>query len=305
MTSPPSEADAKIRRRFILVTGTSSGIGRACAIRLACEGFGVVASVRNDADAKSIEREGRNTPLGIYSVKFDVTDGASVLNAFSQIRAYVGIDGLCGLVNNAGICVVGPSECISLDDWRKQFDVNFFGMISVTQAMLPLLRIHNQAHGRWSARIVNMSSITGEVSTPLFGAYSASKFAVGALSDALRLELQGDGIRVCIIIPGTIRSEIWRKERECVDAIAPGSPARRMYGKLIDNVAEYVFQCAEKAIPADRVAQAVQKCFTSRRPRVRYRVGWEAGVGSHARKFLPDRLFDLLLGKKLGVPRAS
>ena len=124
--------------------------------------------------------------------------------------------------------------------------------------MLPLLRVYNSGHDSVGARIINMGSITGEISTPLFGAYSASKFAMRAMTDALRLELRPEGMHVSLIVPGTIQSEIWRKEKECVDAIAAGSPARKRYGTLIDNVAGYVFGCAQKALPAERVATVLK-----------------------------------------------
>jgi NAD(P)-dependent dehydrogenase (short-subunit alcohol dehydrogenase family) len=305
MFSPTRLICRESHRRFVLITGTSTGIGQACAVRLARSGFGVFASVRTDADAQAIERAGLNTPLGIRSVRMDVTDGASIHSAACGIRDHVGADGLCGLVNNAGICVVGPAEYVTLDGWRHQFEVNLFGAIAVTQAMLPLLRTHNAAHGKWSARIINMGSITGEIATPLFGAYSASKFALGAFGDSLRLELRGEGIHVCTLIPGTIQSEIWRKEKEGIDAIRADSSAQKMYGKLIDNVSDYVFQCADKAIPADRVAKAMEHCLLSRSPRLRYLIGWESEVGSRARKLIPDRLFNFLMSKTLGVPKAS
>jgi len=232
-----------------------------------------------------------------------VTNIASIRSAEEVIRSHSGDAGLYGLVNNAGICVVGPVEFISLEAWRRQLDVNFFGVIALTQVMLPLLRVGNARHASHGSRIVNMGSITGEISTPLFGAYSASKFALRAMNDALRLELRPEGIQVSLIVPGTIQSAIWRKEKDCVNAIAPGSPARNHYGTLIDNVAGYVFSCAEQAIPAQRVADAVQQCLTSNKPRIQYRVGWEAQVGSRAKKFTPDRLFDFLLARKLGVPK--
>lgn len=295
----------KTRSRCVLITGTSTGIGRACAVRLAREGFEVFATVRTDVDANSIEAAGNDMPLGIRAVRLDVADASSIQTATAQVRELIGGDGIYGLINNAGICVVGPAECISLDDWRYQFEVNFFGVIALTQAMLPLLRLHNAAHGSGAARIININSITGEIATPLFGAYSASKFALRALSDALRLELQGHGIHVSSIVPGTIQSEIWRKEKEGIEGIRAVSPARRLYGQLIENVSDYVFSCAGKAIPADRVARVVSRCLMSRRPRSRYLVGWEAEVGSRARKLMPDRLFGYLLSRTMGVPRRS
>jgi NAD(P)-dependent dehydrogenase (short-subunit alcohol dehydrogenase family) len=286
-----------------LITGTSTGIGRACALRLAQEGFAVWAGISKPEDADSIEHAGASAPVQIRSVVLDVTDIPSIDAAEAEIRSHAGDEGLCGLVNNAGICVVGPVEFISLDAWRRQLEVNFFGVIAVTQIMLPLLRVFNANHEKQGSRIVNMGSIAGEISTPLFGAYSASKFALRAMNDALRLELRPEGIHVSLVVPGTIQSEIWRKEKEGVAAITPGSPARQHYGALIDNVSRYVFNCAEQALPAERVADAVLRCFTSAKPRIRYRVGWEAQVGSRAKKFTPDRLFDFLLARKLGVPK--
>jgi NAD(P)-dependent dehydrogenase (short-subunit alcohol dehydrogenase family) len=289
----------------ILITGTSTGIGRACALRLAREGFSVWAGVRKIEEADSMAQAGAGMAVAIRPIQLDVTDLASIRAAQVEIRARVGDEGLLGLVNNAGICVVGPVEFISLEAWRRQLDVNFFGVIAVTQIMLPLLRVYNTDHANHGSRIVNMGSITGEISTPLFGAYSASKFALRAMNDALRLELRPEGIHVSLIVPGTIQSEIWRKEKECVAAIADDSPARQHYGSLIDNVSRYVFSCAEQALPAERVADSVLECFTSAKPRIQYRVGWEAEVGSRAKKFTPDRLFDSLLARKLGLPRRN
>lgn len=298
--------DAPVSRNdHVLITGTSTGIGRACALQLARQGFSVWAGIRSSADADSIEQAGQEMPTPIRPIELDVTDMASIRSAEQLIRSHVGDDGLYALVNNAGICVVGPVEFISLEAWRLQFDVNFLGVIALTQIMLPLLRDGNSRRAPRGSRIVNMGSITGEISTPLFGAYSASKFALRAMNDALRLELRPEGIHVSLIVPGTIQSEIWRKEKEGVAAIAPGSPARMHYGPLIDNVSDYVFSCAERALPAQRVATAVQRCLTSVKPKIQYRVGWEAQVGSRAKKIMPGRLFDFLLARKLGVPESS
>lgn len=291
-------------RRHILVTGASTGIGRACALQLASRGFSVWAGIRTPDEARSIEQARVDSTIEIRPIHLDVTDANSIRAAEQEIHSHSD-NGLCALVNNAGICVVGPVEFISLEAWQQQLDVNLFGVIAVTQIMLPLLRVGNGFPANRGARIINVGSITGEVSTPLFGAYSASKFALRAMNDALRLELRPEGIHVCLIVPGTIQSEIWRKEKECVDAIGADSPARRRYGKLIDNVTGYVFGCAEAALPAKRVADAVERCITSSRPKIVYRVGWESYIGSFAKRFIPDRLFDFLLAQKLSVPKKS
>ena len=278
--------------RHVLITGTSTGIGRATAERLASSGWQVLAGVRRADDA----------PDGTTPVLLDVTDPAAVAAAADAVAHACGDDGLAALVNNAGVCVVGPVECVCMADWRRQFDVNLFGAIAVTQALLPLLRRRVHRHGGRSARIVNVSSVTGQVASPLFAAYSASKHATEAVSDALRLELAGHGIGVSVVNPGTIATEIWRKERAQVDACGPGTASRRLYGTLIDNVSRYVFAAAEKSIPPDRIAAAVERCLTARRPPVRVRVGWEAHVGCHARRLLPERMFDYLMSRSLGVP---
>src|SRR5580658_748962 len=289
----------------VLITGTSTGIGRACAIRLARQGWPVIAGVRTDVDARSIEQAGKETTGGIRAVQIDVADGDSVQRAGDLIRQWVAGSGLNAFVNNAGICVVGPAECVTIDQWRYQFEVNLIGVLRVTQAMLPLVRDWVAARGPGSGRVVNMGSITGEIATPLFGAYSASKFALGAASDALRMELQPEGIFVSTIVPGTIQSEIWRKEKEGVEAMLADPRATDLYGGMIKNIADYVFSCAAKAAPAERVAKIVERCLTVRHPKSRYRVGWEADIGSLAHQFMPDRLFSYLLRKTLGIPAIS
>jgi NAD(P)-dependent dehydrogenase (short-subunit alcohol dehydrogenase family) len=246
-----------------------------------------------------------DAPVRIRAIRLDVTDIGSIRAAVGEIRTHAGDQGLRGVVNNAGICVVGPVECVPLEEWRHQFEVNVLGAIAVTQVMLPLLRLHNTRSGTPGSRIVNIGSITGEISTPVFGAYSASKFALRATTDALRLELRADGIGVCLIVPGTIQSDIWRKEKEAMDAISARAPVRQLYGTLIDHVASYVFQRGDGALPAKRVAHVVERCLTRANPRNQYRVGWEAEVGSRAKHFMPDRLFDFLLSRSLGVPRRS
>jgi NAD(P)-dependent dehydrogenase (short-subunit alcohol dehydrogenase family) len=287
----------------VLITGAGSGIGRACALRLAHTGFAVWAGIRTPAEATALERAALDTPVRLRTIPLDVTDIGSIRAAADAIRADAGSEGLRGVVNNAGICVVGPVECVPLDEWRHQFEVNVLGAIAVTQAVLPLLRAHNTGPGARASRIINMGSITGEISTPVFGAYSASKFALRAMTDALRLELRADGIRVCLIVPGTIRSDIWRKEKEGIDAIVASPRVRQLYGTLIGNVAAYVFRRADGALPAARVADVVERCLTSANPRIQYRVGWEAEVGSRAKHFIPDRLFDFVLARSIGVPR--
>lgn len=304
MTNPASRISAP-GRGHVLITGAGSGIGRACALWMARHGFAVWAGIRTPVEAMSLEHAGLGTPIRIRTIPLDVTDIPTIHAAAEEIRTCAGDEGLRGVVNNAGICVVGPVEFVPLGEWRHQFEVNLLGAIAITQVMLPLLRLHNTGSGGHGSRIVNIGSITGEISTPVFGAYSASKFALRAMTDALRLELRAEGIRVCLVVPGTIQSDIWRKEKEAIDAIAANSRVRQLYGTLIGNVASCVFRHAGQALPAERVADVVQQCLTTPNPRIQYRVGWEAEVGSRAKHFIPERLFDLLLSRSLGVPRGS
>ena len=185
----------------VVITGASTGIGRVCAFHMDKLGFRVFAGIRNESDGRSLIEgsAGRITPLLI-----EVTDSVSALAAADRVAGAVGSAGLSGLVNNAGIVVAGPLEFLPLSELRKQFEVNVLGQIAVTQAFLPLLR---QARGR----IVNMSSIAGRVAFPYIGPYSASKYALEAISDALRIELLPWGISVSVIEPGDVATPIWKK----------------------------------------------------------------------------------------------
>jgi len=283
--------------QHVLITGASSGIGRACAAHLAEAGFSVFAGVRNDADARQLEAIG-----GVKAIRVDVTCAESIAAAAATMQSAVGEAGLCGLVNNAGIGVFGPIEFVPLADWRRQFEVNFFGQIAVTQAMLPLLRQHVAHSGPWSARIVNMSSIAGRLAQPIFGPYCASKFAMEALSDSLRLELRGQGIHVCVVEPGAIDTPIWHKGFETEAALAGDHPARKLYGPAITGGFAAAKKAAKSAIPADAVAKAVAACLTRRRPRTRYLVGMDAKSGAIFRALAPDRVFDLIVGKFFAMP---
>jgi NAD(P)-dependent dehydrogenase (short-subunit alcohol dehydrogenase family) len=283
--------------RHVLITGASTGIGRECAAHLARLGFAVLAGVRNDADASTLEAIDH-----VKAIRVDVTCGDSIAAAAEKVRCITGEAGLCGLINNAGIGVFGPIEFVPIADWRRQFDVNIFGQIAVTQAMLPLLRQHVAHSGMWSARIVNMSSIAGRLAQPIFGPYCASKFAMEAFSDSLRLELRGQGIHVCVVEPGAIDTPIWHKGFETESAIAEDHPARKLYGAAITGGFAAAKKAAKTAIPAEAVAKAVAACMTRRRPRTRYLVGMDAKSGAIFRAVTPDRMVDLIVGKVFAMP---
>jgi NAD(P)-dependent dehydrogenase (short-subunit alcohol dehydrogenase family) len=272
-----------------------------------------LAGVRTDEDADALksaaeaETSRNGAPvLGaadkLRTIRIDVTDADSVAAAADEVRQTVGAGGLFGLVNNAGIAVCGPIEFVSIDQWRQQFEVNLFGQVAVTQAMLPLLRRRTERAGLNSARIINIGSITSEIAAPVFGAYSASKFALAAFNDALRLEVRGHGIGVSLVIPGAIDTDIWRKEKAGIDRINHRTRAREIYARLIDRVTGYVFKTAEKSLPAERVAAAIEHCLTCRRPPIKRLVGWEAQVGSRAKRWMHAGAFDAAMARTMGVP---
>jgi NAD(P)-dependent dehydrogenase (short-subunit alcohol dehydrogenase family) len=288
--------------RYVVITGSSTGIGRACVLHLARRGWSVFAGVRKAADAEAL-RTGADGADNILPLIIDVTDGASIQAAAGQVSETTGAQGLAALVNNAGISVNGPLELVPIADWRRQFEVNFFGHIAVTQTMLPLLRTYADAtEGRQPARIVMMSSIAGRLGQPILGPYCSSKFALEAASDALRVELRAQRIGVSVVEPGAIRSEIWRKALDEA-AQEPPDPRAEQYQDLIRGVTAAATKAEQMSIPALRVAQVVERCLTARRAPIRVLVGADAKLGATAVAFLPTRLMDAILS--IAIRRAG
>lgn len=270
---------------YVLITGANTGIGRACAVQLGARGFHVLGTTRGRAGSD-------DAPAGTRSLELDVTDTASIRRASEEVAAIVGDDGLRGLINNAGICVAGPVETLSLDEWRRQFDVNLFGQIAVTQAMLPLLRRHVARHGRRTARIVMIGSLAGRVSQPIVAAYCASKHALAAVSDALRNELKLEGIGVSLVEPGAFRTAIWDKAAEQTARLVGTAPER--YHEQIAAVNAVTRHVARTAASAERVARVVEGCLVRARPPGRVLVGYDARFIVSLRSWLPLRWFDSL-----------
>ena len=279
----------------VVVTGASTGIGAACALDCAGRGMTVFAGVRDPRAGEALAAKGGPS---IIPIMLDVTDEPSIARSAEVVQRAVGAAGLGGLVNNAGIVIGSPLEVIPLSQLRKQLEVNVIGQIAVTQAFLPLLR-------RGRGRIVNMGSIAGRGTIPLLGPYSASKYALEALTDALRMELQPWGIQVSIIEPGAIATPIWdksTKEAENLEASA-SEEAKALYGEAVIRIREAIAQAAQRAIPPDAVVQAVHHALTAARPRTRYLVGTDAKLRAWMVKWLPDRVQDRLLGWALKYPR--
>jgi NAD(P)-dependent dehydrogenase (short-subunit alcohol dehydrogenase family) len=266
-------------RGTVVVTGASTGIGRATAQRLAGLGFTVVAGVRKDADARAISAP------GIEPVLVDVTDPDGI----AALRARLEDRPISGLVNNAGVTVNGAIEYLELDELRRQFEVNLFGHVAVTQALLPGIRA---AKGR----IVNIGSIGGRTALPFIGAYTASKFAMHGLTDSLRLELAPAGIHVALVEPGSIDTEIWRKgiedaERQ-FEELTPEQEER--YGDRLRKMDKVGRRTAKMAISPEKAAKVVTHALTARRPRARYLVGVDARVQSAVGR-LPAAMSDRVL----------
>jgi NAD(P)-dependent dehydrogenase (short-subunit alcohol dehydrogenase family) len=282
-------------RGAVVITGTSTGIGAATAIRLAELGFSVFAGVRQLADGEALQAR---TSHHLVPLIIDITDGASITSAARAVTEAVGNGGgLAGLVNNAGIVKPGPIEFQPLADFRMQLEVNLVGQVAVTQAFLPLIR---RGHGR----IVNVGSIGGRLVLPLHGAYSASKFGMEAISDALRIELRQWSIPVSLVDPGASATAIFGKTLAAIDNVRHTLDERgeRAYDEQIDAVRHLVEKTAANAAPAQDVAEAVVSALTARKPKTRYLAGKGAHPVAVAARTLPDRLKDKVVAHEADLP---
>jgi NAD(P)-dependent dehydrogenase (short-subunit alcohol dehydrogenase family) len=277
----------------VVITGSSSGIGRATALLLDREGFRVFAGVRRAADAEELRRQASRR---LIPLRLDVADPDSVASAAGELEGALGGGGLAGLVNNAGIGVAGPLEYADVGEMRRCFEVNVFGVAALTQALLPLLR-------RGRGRIVNVSSGAGRAATPLYGAYSASKFALEALSDALRVELRGTGICVSVVEPGVIDTPMQQKGRDDAERLLASlsDEARARYGDAIARLRQNIERLAGNATPPERVARSILDALTARRPRTRYAVGADARTVALIARWLPDRARDAIFARFGGL----
>jgi NAD(P)-dependent dehydrogenase (short-subunit alcohol dehydrogenase family) len=272
----------------VLITGASTGIGAACALALDQRGYRVFAGVRRAVDGETLRQQAsaQFTPLLL-----DVTDAASIAEVARQLRGQVDGGALAGLINNAGIAVAGPLEFVSPERLRQQFEVNVVGVLAITQALLPLLR-------RGPGRIVNISSVSGRLASPFVGPYCASKFALEALSDSLRVELNPWRIPVTVVEPGVINTPIWQKSLAANASVLEEMPAesRALYGREVAAMQQYARSA--KGLAPEAVARVVVRALTAARPKTRYVVGIDARVGVLLSR-LPDRLRDWLLLNRL------
>ncbi|MFN8442483.1 MAG: SDR family oxidoreductase [Caldilineaceae bacterium] len=281
--------------KYVVVTGTSTGIGYAIAQELLQQGYHVFGSVRKPEDGERLRAELASecfTPLF-----FDVTDARAVHAAADQVAQIVGDQGLAGLVNNAGIVVPGPLQHITMEEARQQFDVNVFGVLEVTQAFLPLLGARKPCLHP-PGRIVNISSVSGRMAYPFLGLYAASKHALEAINDSLRRELMLYGIDVISIQPGTIRTNIWRK----AEAVDMERLAQTDYYAVGKRMATYSISMGKNARSPEVVAKRVRHALEALHPRPHLALP-DSAIGWWIMRALPVRWLDWLMAQRLGIGR--
>jgi NAD(P)-dependent dehydrogenase (short-subunit alcohol dehydrogenase family) len=283
-------------RGAVVITGASTGIGEATALRLAAGGYQVFAGVRKQADA---ERLGSQSLPNLVPIIIDVTDSETIEAAYKEVEGVVGEKGIVGLFNNAGVSWGGPLEFQDMAEIRALFDANVFGVLQVTQVFMPLVR---RGHGR----IICTGSIGGRITSPFVGIYSASKAAVASLCHALRLELRPWGIEVICIEPGSIATPIWDKGLDAFDKALAKMPekASEYYGDMIEPLRKLTRMQGERGIPPSRVAEVVERALTAAHPQPRYLVGNDARAMSLLGR-MPDRARDAVLARFIGIPKEA
>jgi NAD(P)-dependent dehydrogenase (short-subunit alcohol dehydrogenase family) len=274
--------------RTVLITGTSSGIGRACAGEMAGRGWRVLAGVRSEVDGEEVRAL---SPDRIEPLILDVTD----LDAIAALPEKVGGE-LHGLVNNAGLALAGPLEHLPIEDVKQQLDVMLLAPFALTKAMIPALRATR-------GRVVMIGSIGGRTTLPFNGPYHAAKAGIEGFAGSLRQELEPFGVHVALVEPGSIRTRIWGKAIENGDKLRDSLPedGRRDYGDRIDRLAKAAAETDRRGIPPQKAADVVAHALTAEKPKTRYLVGVDARVQATLHWALPDRALDAVLGRVSGL----
>jgi NAD(P)-dependent dehydrogenase (short-subunit alcohol dehydrogenase family) len=282
----------EVTEKTVLITGTSTGIGWATALHLDQVGFPVIATVRKTVDAEKLQAAAspRLKPLLL-----DVTDPDSLGRAAEALSSLVSNQGLWGLVNNAGIGFGGPLEFFPLDRMRRLFEVNLFGVLAVTQMCLPYLR-------RAQGRILNVSSTASLMAAPFHGPYSCSKFALNALSNALRLELKPFGVQVSTLVCGSIKTPIWSKGGQESSEIWEEMPdvAKTLYGSRYLILSDFFGKIGQSGILPEEAARIVAQALTASRPKQSYYIGRDAQL-YRLTKFIGERQRDALILRTIGL----
>lgn len=281
--------------RAIVVTGASTGIGRAAVSKAVREGAHVFASVRKQADADSLTRE---FGAAVTPLLFDVADEAGVRAGAAQVGQALGKRRLFGLVNNAGIAVAGPLLHLDTEELKRQFEINLFGVHRVTQAFAPLLGADPDRAGA-PGRIVMISSVGGQNGAPFVGPYAASKFALEGYSQSLRRELMLFGIDVIVIGPGAIATPIWDK----VDRSELENYANTPYAPALAKVADYMLQQGKEGLPAADVGDLVWSCLSTPKPKTRYAILRKPFMDRTLPRLLGPRAVDRIIAQRLGFAK--
>ncbi|OBK35819.1 hypothetical protein A5659_19985 [Mycobacterium sp. 1165196.3] len=288
---------SQVQRPTAVVTGTSSGIGRACALRLAAHGYCVFAGVRRRQDGHALVQEASRTDGQLVPVLIDVTDETSIGAAVAEVAGSVGEYGIAALVNNAGIGMTWPMEAIPLDDLRRIYEVNVFGQVAVTQAFLPLLRAG-------AGRIVNIGSIGDRLSLPFGAPLASSKWAFASITESLRMELRPWEIHVVLIEPASIHTDaVTKVEEDAKRVMSKMSLAHlELYGDTYQAMTDRALARERSGSDPDVVARAVLRALGKKRPRTRYVVGKDGRLLALLAGWAPDRLFDAMRIRLFGLP---
>ncbi len=284
----------------VLITGASTGIGEATALRLARGGWTVLAGVRDPAAGERLAAEAGAGPGRVLALTLDVTDPTQIAEAAERVARETGaVDRsspgrLEALVNNAGIGYGGPLELLPIEDLRHQLEVNVLGQVAVTQAMLPALRAA-------CGRIVFLSSVGGRVAMAFTAPYAASKHAIEAIGDALRVELRTSKVQVALMEPGSVATPIWDKGRAEADRLSVPEGLRAQYGHVPVAMDKVLQDTARRGIPPEQVAETIERALSAKRMKARYLIGRDAKGMVLIRGLLPDLVFDRLARRVLGV----
>ncbi|CDO87714.1 dehydrogenase [Mycobacterium triplex] len=279
------------RQELIVVTGASVGMGAATAKELARRGFHVLAGVRREADADALVAGG---PEGLEPVILDITMESDVAAVADRVARDPLRRPLRALINNAGIAINAPVEALPIAQWRKQFEVNLFGHIAMTQALLPALLLS-------SGTVVNISSVGGKVVLPTYGAYAGSKFALEAVSDALRREVAKLGIKVVVVEPGAVKTEMVERGIATAEGLKADMTAAQLarYGDLTAAVTAQAHSFTETGVSSEHAAQVIAKAATASRPRTRYTIGRDAAILVRISRLVSDRVLDRIVRANL------
>jgi short-subunit dehydrogenase len=282
--------------KTVVITGVSTGIGFAAAAELLNKGYKVFGSVRTESDANRLQRLWGTAFIPLI---FDVRDDSAVRQSAGIVRDALQGETLTALINNAGIAHSGPIQFFSLDNMREQLEINVIALLRTTQVFLPLLGGIKEKVAS-PGKVINISSVSGIITTPFMGPYCASKFAVESLSDVMRREFSVYGIKVVVVQPGPIKTEIWRKAKEQVDEYP-----ENIFSPLLANRSEIVDKRSKNALPVEQVAVLLREIIENKKPRDRYLITPNKPMVQFARRlpiWLQDRLLIKMLLKDNGLP---